>query len=165
MAEFADNIHLDQLDMRLLQLLMEDSKTPYAELGRQLNLSRAAITKRVNALIEKGVIERFTVYINPRRVKRDITTLFELTTIPAHTQQIMDELSKQTEIGEIYMTGDLTLFAFAFFADNTKLNEFLMQVLSRLPGLHEVKTHTLLATKSNLDWKFNFQQQTGDDKT
>ncbi|MBQ3102769.1 MAG: Lrp/AsnC family transcriptional regulator [Oscillospiraceae bacterium] len=158
MADFVENIHLDQTDMQLLQLLMEDSKTPYAELGRQLNLSRAAITKRVNALIEKGVIERFTVYINPRRVKRDITTLFELTTMPAHTQQIMDELSKQSEIGEIYMTGDLTLFAFAYFADNTKLNEFLMRVLSRLPGLHEIKTHAILASKSNLDWNFNFQQ-------
>lgn len=159
MADFAENIHLDQLDMQLLRLLMEDSKMPYAELGRQLNLSRAAITKRVNSLIEKGVIERFTIYINPRRVQRDITTLFELTTIPAHTQQIMEELSKQPEIGEIFMTGALTLFAFAYFPDNTQLNQFLLQVLTRLPGLHEVKTHAILASKTNLDWQFNFQQQ------
>ena len=91
MLGLTDNIHLDQLDMRLLHLLMEDSKIPYAELARQLNLSRAAVTKRVNALVEKGVIERFTVYINPRKIRLDITILFELITTPNHVKEIMDE--------------------------------------------------------------------------
>ena len=151
MLDFTDNIHLDQLDMRLLHLLMEDSKTPYAELARQLNLSRAAVTKRVNALVEKGVIERFTVYINPRKIRLDITILFELMAAPSHVQQIMDELGKHTEIGEVYMTSTATIFAHGYFTDSLQLNEFLLRVLSKLPGLNEIKTHMILASKYKRD--------------
>ena len=151
MLDFTDNIHLDQLDMRLLHLLMEDSKTPYAELARQLNLSRAAVTKRVNALVEKGVIERFTVYINPKKIRLDITILFELITTPAYVQAIMDELRQHTEIGEVYMTSAATVFAHGYFADSLQLNDFLFRVLSKMQGLNEVKTHMILATKYKRD--------------
>ena len=34
---------LDEVDQRILALLVEDSKIPYAELARILDLSRAAI--------------------------------------------------------------------------------------------------------------------------
>ena len=151
MLDFTDSIHLDQLDMRLLHLLMEDSKTPYAELARQLNLSRAAVTKRVNALVEKGVIERFTVYINPRKIRLDITILFELITTPAHVEEIMEVLGEKTEIGEVYMTSTATIFAHGYFTDSVQLNEFLLQVLSKLPGLKEIKTHMILASKYKRD--------------
>ena len=151
MLGLTDNIHLDQLDMRLLHLLMEDSKTPYAELARQLNLSRAAVTKRVNALVEKGVIERFTVYINPRKIRLDITILFELITTPAHVEEIMEVLGEKTEIGEVYMTSTATIFAHGYFTDSVQLNEFLLQVLSKLPGLKEIKTHMILASKYKRD--------------
>ena len=151
MLGLTDNIHLDQLDMRLLHLLMEDSKIPYAELARQLNLSRAAVTKRVNALVEKGVIERFTVYINPRKIRLDITILFELITTPAHEEEIMEALGEKTEIGEVYMTSTATIFAHGYFTDSVQLNEFLLQVLSKLPGLKEIKTHMILASKYKRD--------------
>ncbi len=147
MSDFTDDIHLDELDLRLLRLLMEDSKTPYYEIAEQLELSRASITKRVNALIAKGVIERFTVYVNPKKIKLDITILFEIITAPSHTRQIMGELTKQPEIGEIFMSSASSLFAFAYFRDSAHLNEFL-SFLQQLPGVHELKNNMILASTS-----------------
>ena len=115
MIDYNLNFTLDERDLRLLRLLAEDSKTSYAELARTLELSRAAITKRVNALIAKGVIERFTISVSPKILGLDITTLFELTTLPARTQSIIEELETRNEVGRILMTGTASVFVFSYF--------------------------------------------------
>lgn len=139
-----ESIQIDELDIRILQMLVEDSKIPYAELAREMDLSRAAITKRVNALIAKGVIGRFTVSVDPKVLGLDITVLFEISTLPARTALILDELEKRSEIGDIFLTGTTSLFAFAYFRDSGHLNEFLMRGISLIEGVQEIKTNVIL---------------------
>ena len=49
---------LDELDYRILKILEKEGRKSFAEIGRELNLSRTAVRDRVLALEEKGVIER-----------------------------------------------------------------------------------------------------------
>ena len=137
---------LDEVDQRILALLVEDSKIPYAELARILDLSRAAITKRVNALIARGVIDRFTVLLDPKLLGIDIAVLFEISTLPALTQAIVAQLEQQTELGDIFSTGSTTVFTYGYFRDSGHLNQFLMQVMSRIDGVQEIKTNVILNT-------------------
>jgi len=60
---------LDEIDVKILELLEEDGKIPYAEIARTLELSRASVTKRVNALVAKGVIKKFTVVVDPKMLQ------------------------------------------------------------------------------------------------
>ncbi|MCW4017579.1 MAG: AsnC family transcriptional regulator [Candidatus Bathyarchaeota archaeon] len=50
---------MDKTDMRLIMLLVVNSRLPYAELAEKLNLSVNAVHKRVQQLIEAGVIRKF----------------------------------------------------------------------------------------------------------
>lgn len=138
-------MYLDELDLKILRLLVDDSKIPYAELARAMDLSRAAITKRVNALIAKGVIKRFTVSVEPKSLGLDISVLFEMSTLPARTAEVIHELQIHQEIGELFMTGTTSIFAFAYFRDSNHLNQFLMQVISKIEGVQELKTNVILA--------------------
>ncbi len=51
---------MDNTDIFLIQLLLANSRLPYAELAKKLNLSVNAVHKRIQALVEAGVIRRFT---------------------------------------------------------------------------------------------------------
>ncbi|WP_350588638.1 Lrp/AsnC family transcriptional regulator, partial [Psychrobacter sp. 78a-MNA-CIBAN-0178] len=51
---------LDAFDRKLLMEVQRDAQTPQAELGARVNLSTAAVNRRLRRLAEDGVIERYT---------------------------------------------------------------------------------------------------------
>jgi len=55
---------MDKTDVFLIQLLLANSRLPYAELAKKLNLSVNAIHKRIQSLVEAGVIRRFTAKVS-----------------------------------------------------------------------------------------------------
>jgi DNA-binding Lrp family transcriptional regulator len=60
---------MDKTDVILSMLLLADSRTPYRELADKLNLSANAIHKRIQSLIELGVIRKFTAKISLNAVQ------------------------------------------------------------------------------------------------
>ena len=57
---------LDELDRKILDLLTQNARYTYSELGERLGLSRVAIKNRMDALEERGIIEGYTVIVNPQ---------------------------------------------------------------------------------------------------
>lgn len=55
---------MDKTDIFLIQLLLANSRLPYAELAKKLNLSVNAVHKRIQSLVEMGVIRRFTAKVS-----------------------------------------------------------------------------------------------------
>ncbi len=56
---------LDETDCELLSALAEDSRMAVSELARQVGLSAPSTAERLRRLETLGVIERFTVQIDP----------------------------------------------------------------------------------------------------
>lgn len=52
---------LDNINTKILQLLTEDSRQSYQEIADIVNLSRSAVNKRINQMLEEGIIKRFTI--------------------------------------------------------------------------------------------------------
>lgn len=55
------DIVLSPLDRKLLHLLEEDARRSYTELAGLLDVSRMTVKNRIDRLLEKGVIETFTI--------------------------------------------------------------------------------------------------------
>jgi DNA-binding Lrp family transcriptional regulator len=55
---------MDKYDARILSELQRDGRISWSRLATTINLSASACQRRVEALIEKGVIENFTVNLN-----------------------------------------------------------------------------------------------------
>ncbi|WP_341646581.1 Lrp/AsnC family transcriptional regulator [Thauera sp. SDU_THAU2] len=66
---------LDSFDLQLLAQLQEDARLPQAELGARVNLSTAAVNRRLKRLAEDGVIRRYTVEIEPSAVGYPLTII------------------------------------------------------------------------------------------
>ena len=61
-------IHLDKTDIKILKLLANDSRISYAEIAREVHLSRMAVRERVMKLVEERVVERFSVHLDSKKV-------------------------------------------------------------------------------------------------
>jgi Lrp/AsnC family transcriptional regulator for asnA, asnC and gidA len=55
---------MDKTDVILSMLLLANSRTPYRELADRLNLSANAVHKRIQSLINQGIIRKFTTTIS-----------------------------------------------------------------------------------------------------
>ncbi|AWG29132.1 MULTISPECIES: Lrp/AsnC family transcriptional regulator [Burkholderia] len=64
---------LDAFDRKLLMEVQRDAQTPQAELGARVNLSTAAVNRRLRRLAEDGVIERYTAVVAPDKVDHPLT--------------------------------------------------------------------------------------------
>src|SRR5690554_2286330 len=68
-----EKFDLDQLDIRILSMLMEDASIAYTEIAKQLEVSGGTIHVRTRKMEELGVIQGSNLQINPQRVGFDIT--------------------------------------------------------------------------------------------
>ena len=67
--------HLDDVDWRLLELLQEDGRLSFSELGRRVSLSGSAVTERVRRLEERGVITGYAASIDTTKLGLPIEAL------------------------------------------------------------------------------------------
>ena len=110
MLEAMLNNGLDELDYKILKMLEKDGRRPFAEIVRELNLSRTAVRDRVLAMEEEGVIEHFSVIINLRAVGLNLSVFFEIECMPSKLLEVARQLAKQEYILSVnQMTGKSTL--------------------------------------------------------
>jgi len=136
---------LDEVDRTLLTLLIENSRLSHAELGRRVKLSRAAVRERVNRLVRRGVIERFTVVLNPEALGKHVSAFFQIDVEPHHLLDVASVLANNEDVVSMYQTtGPSTLHVHAVLRDRADLERFLTQVLYRLEGITRVESHIVL---------------------
>ncbi|AZG45001.1 Regulatory protein AsnC [Gordonia insulae] len=56
---------LDDLDEKVLACLTRDARATYAQVGDEVGLSAPAVKRRVDRLLDEGVIKGFTAVIDP----------------------------------------------------------------------------------------------------
>ena len=59
---------LDELDQKIVQLLIQNARMSYSEIGQKIGISRVAVKMRVQALEKRGIIEEYTTIINPQKI-------------------------------------------------------------------------------------------------
>lgn len=69
---------LDQFDLAILEILQRDNSVPQREIGAAVNLSAAAVQRRIQRMRESGVIVGNVAVLDPAKLGRAITILTEI---------------------------------------------------------------------------------------
>ncbi len=101
---------MDNVDMRLLTLLQEDSRMSYTDLAKSVGISETAIRRRIKKLMDEKTIEKFTIKINPDKIGKPITAFVGVDVGGEIGPVAGSELLNRKEISELYtITGDFDL--------------------------------------------------------
>jgi len=68
----ADTYTMDELDRGILNALMENARTPYAELAKQFSVSPGTIHVRVEKMKQAGIIVGTRLDVNPKQLGYDV---------------------------------------------------------------------------------------------
>lgn len=125
-------MRFDDLDQRIVAWLSGDARASYREIGEAIGLSAPAVKRRVDRLLETGIIERFAAVIDPSALGWDTEAFVELFCegrTPA--QRIGTTLSRHPEvIGAYTITGDPDAIVHLRARDTTHLESILEQIRS-----------------------------------
>jgi len=101
---------MDDVDKQIIQLLKDDGRAGYSEIGKKVGLSEGAVRKRIKTLADSGVIRKFTVKVGVAEGAEAITLLATNPSFP--TQEVSNRIREIPNVETIYeVTGEYDIVA------------------------------------------------------
>ena len=85
-------------DEEILLEIAQDSSRSFRELAKNLPISDTAIRKRVHKFLENGVIKRYTIEIDQRKLGYELTSFIGFDTEPDAYTSILDTIKDWNEV-------------------------------------------------------------------
>jgi len=130
---------VDNKDLKIIEILQENSRTPYLEIARKLRVSEATIRKRVKALEEKGVIKNYTVLIDPSKIGYDSTAIIGFDVEPS---KLLEVAQKMTELEEVKCvatsSGDHMIMTEIWAKNGKELSQIISKKIGTIRGVKRI---------------------------
>jgi Lrp/AsnC family leucine-responsive transcriptional regulator len=141
---------LDRIDQALLVELQRDGRLTNRELAERIHLSESACLRRVRALEEAGVIDRYAALVNQSRVGLPGNVFVSITLNrqeQADLRAFEEAVRRVPEVMECYlMTGQQDYLLRVVVSDPADFERLHSQHLTRLPGVARVQSSFALRT-------------------
>lgn len=129
----SEQLSIDDIDSKILKLLIQNARLSFREIGRQLKLSTGAVIERLKKLETGGVVSGYSANVNIRKLGFDITAIIELVAPKMILKKAMEELTNSHNVYAIYHTaGTIDVIIIAKFRNIEELNVFLENLYSKL---------------------------------
>ena len=74
------NFNIDAKDIEILRILEDDARISVLELARKVKLSHETVRYRIGKLVKKGIIEKFTISVDKRKLGFNIYAVVMIST-------------------------------------------------------------------------------------
>ncbi|MCL5941924.1 MAG: Lrp/AsnC family transcriptional regulator [Actinobacteria bacterium] len=134
---------LDDIDRRIISLLLEDGRMPSAEIARRIgHVSERTVRYRIDRLVNNGVIQVSAV-VNPRALGLAVTADVFIEVVPGRLRSVAQSLAQLPQVSYVaYSTGERDLSIQVYARDNAELHTFVSEVIGNIPGV--ARTSTML---------------------
>jgi Lrp/AsnC family leucine-responsive transcriptional regulator len=125
-----ENGTLDGIDVRILDALVADARISVADLARAVGLSSPSVSERMKRLEEAGVIEGYTVRINPQALGLPIAAWLRIRPVPGELKRVAEILRGLPAIVECdRITGDDCFIARAHVRSVAELESLIDAII------------------------------------
>ena len=93
---------LDNVNLKIMDILSRDSSTPFVEIAKQIGISDATVHLRVRRLIDEGVINKFTISVDNDLLGYDHLAFLGINVEPGFADEAIYELSSLEEVLEVH---------------------------------------------------------------
>jgi len=138
---------VDETDRKILTLLREDSRLQFAEIGKKVHLSAPAVFARVKKMQANGVIQRFSVELNPLALDAALCAFIRIVLKGVSTAQAIGSLKALKEIEEAHhVAGEDCLILKVRTRDPLSLNK-LLESIKLIKGIDRTVTSVVLSSE------------------
>lgn len=141
-------VELNELDLRILNLLLKDGRTPAAQIAEQIGLSRPAVADRLDKLERQGVIRGTTAVIDPNALGKSITAFVAArgSHLAPPAWKKFRELMQRDEVLEVHTVAGEDCFLLKVRADSIGGLHNIVQELTTPPMSLATRTTIVMET-------------------
>ena len=141
------NIVLDKIDLKILQVLQENGRLTNVELSERVALSPSPCLRRLKQLEDAGVIQRYAALLSPAAIELGLQALIRVTLNKAGGgREKFDEAVQgwQEILSCFALTGETDYMLHAFFVDMEHFSHFVLEVLLNQEGVQDARSSFVL---------------------
>jgi DNA-binding Lrp family transcriptional regulator len=154
MNEPQERVILDPTDRRLVAILTRDGRTPNSAIARQLGLAESTSLARIKRLKELGVIKRFTVEVDPRRLGRPVQAIVHVRlrrNARKAAREFYDHLMRLPDIEKVFQVAGRDDFGIQVAtATPESLGKLVRDGILGHPAVSRTETQLILGTTTLL---------------
>lgn len=141
---------LDRFDKAILHALQRDGRVSNVQLAQLVNLSESACLRRVRALEESGMIDRYVALVNQSKVSLPGSVFVSIGLHREEESELAafeDAVRNIPEVMECYlMTGEFDYLLRVVVSDMADFERLHRDSLTRLPGVARVNSSVTIRT-------------------
>jgi DNA-binding Lrp family transcriptional regulator len=143
----SNSFSLTPAEQQLLALLRADARASVAALARTLGVARATVQERITRLEQKGVIDGYTVRMNPAFTASRITAHSLMRVSPKRSESVNAALKKIPQAAGVYaLSGEFDLLV-VWHADSTAELDIALDASGKIDGVERTQTSIVLSVK------------------
>lgn len=142
---------MDNIDIKIINLLKINSRTTASEIAGKIKLSIPAVSDRLKKLDSSGVIEKYTVILNSKKLNKSLTAIMFLSLDnPKYAPEFIRFINSEDEIIEChYLAGDFD-YVMKITTNNTETLEVIIDKIKLVAGVIKTKTTVALSEVKNI---------------
>ena len=140
---------VDDLDLKILSELSNDASISIPKLSEKINENSSVVYSRINRLVKKKLIERFTIEVNNKELGYTVKSLTGINMDSKKRDNIIEELFKIREVREISeVTGRFDILVTMYARNLENMHQLVSEQIGKIQGIVgsesfiEMKTQT-----------------------
>lgn len=139
---------LDDIDLKILDLLLADGRMSHTAIGKETDLSGPSVYARVQRLEREGIIRGYTALLAPEKVGRRLAAFVRVRTqTPGHNEEAFESFIQQEEqIVECHDIDGEDCYILKVRTASTQSLQKLLTTIRNFPGITRTVTTIALET-------------------
>ena len=139
---------LDEINLKIIDILSRDSSTRFVEIARKIGISDATVHMRVRRLIATRIIRKFTISVNNCRIGYHHLAFMGINIEPGFAEEVVLGLSNVETVLEIHeMHGRFDLILKICAKDLDEMRDVVVNKIRTLPHILEIELMTILKSR------------------
>ena len=134
-------------DQNLLKLLQENSRRTVSDIAKKMGLSRATVQHKMERLERTGVIQGYTIKINPVLERQNVSAYVMISVVPKKNNSIVSQLFKIPQMKMLCtISGQYDMIA-KITEPTTETLDQTLDKIANLDGVEKTLSHIVLSKK------------------
>ena len=140
---------VDDLDLKILSELSNDASVSIPKLSKKINENSSVVYSRINRLVKKKLIERFTIDVNNKELGYTVKSLTGINMDSKQRSVVIEELFKIPGVREVSeVTGRFDILVTMYAKDLSEMHRLISEKIGKITGIIgsesfiEMKTRT-----------------------
>lgn len=139
---------LDRYDEQILSILQKDGRVSWSQLASRISLSASACQRRVEALVDEGIIENFTINLNEAALGHSVKAFVEVKVDRQNTELAQDFRRKVVEHPQVQacqmISGSIDFMLEVVASDLDAFGQFIDGELLSMPAVRDASSSIVL---------------------